>query len=367
MKLTLLAENLQKKLPLVTHAISSRSQLPILAHVLLETKEDSLYISATDLEIGIEVKIPAEIEEEGATTIPAKLFLELVTTLPAEKITLSTTEGTLEVTGKRVRSVLQTTPREEFPALYEELGEELFSFGKGELQNVFKKIVFASSIEATRPALSGVLLKEEPEGITVVATDGYRLSLDHFSAKTSQHINTSVIIPAKVMKEAIGLKEEEGVKLYISRHSNQVAFVQEESLLIGRLIEAEFPNYQKIIPSDSSTTVAFDKESLLKAVKACSIFARETANIIKFSIFKDKIVVSAKTPSLGENTVEVDAVLKGEENEIAFNARYILEALTNIDAEEMVFEMSGPLNAGVFKIANNTTFLHLIMPIRTQG
>ena len=110
-----------------------------------------------------------------------------------------------------------------------------------------------------------------------------------------------------------------------------------------------------------------DREELLKAVKICSIFARETANIVTFSLQKDKLVVSAKTPSLGENTVDVDAKLTGEENEIAFNARYILDALTNITDQELSFEMTGPLNPGVFRIVGNPTFLHLIMPIRTQS
>lgn len=367
MKLTILAENLQKKLSLATHAISSRTQLPILSHVLLKTQGDVLCISATDLEIGIEVKIPAQIEEEGATTVPAKLFLEVVNTLPHDKVTLQTNEGNLEILGKRVRSVLQTNSAEEFPALYEELGEELVSFAQGEIKQLLGKVVFSSSLEATRPALSGVLLRAETEGFVIVATDGYRLSLDHFSPQNGVKTQTSVIIPAKVMREAMGFVENDNVKLYVSQHNNQVIFSQDDAVLVGRLIEAEFPNYQKIIPTDSATRVIFDKEAMHKAVKACSIFARETANIIRFSIQKEKIVVSAKTPSLGENTVEVESSLTGEENDIAFNGKYILDALANIDAPELTFEMTGPLNPGVFKIPTNPHFLHLIMPIRTQG
>lgn len=367
MKLTILAENLQKKLTLATHAISSRSQLPILSHVLLETKDGNLCISATDLEIGIEVKIPAEIEEQGSITVPAKLFSELVGTLPQDKITLETKEGTLEIKGKRVHSVLQTTPSDEFPNLYEEFGQELVVFQKGELKSVFGKIVFAASVEATRPALAGVLIRSLPEGFVVVATDGYRLSLDHFSVPNSTNTSSSIIVPAKVIKEAMGLREEEPTTLHISSHNNQVAFVQKDAILIGRIIEAEFPNYQKIIPTDAATKVTFDKEEMLKAVKACSIFARETANIIKLSIHKENIIVSAKTPSLGENTVEVESRLDGEENDIAFNARYILDCLSNMPDGEITFEMTGPLNAGVFKVPSNPQFLHLIMPIRTQG
>src|SRR5260221_4863692 len=367
MKLSLFAENLQKKLSLTTHAISSRTQLSILSHVLLETRGENLSISATDLEIGIEVLIPAQIEEEGATTIPAKLFLELVQTLPQDKITLQTTNGSLEILGKRVKSVLQTTARDEFPTLYEDLGEELLVLQAGEIKKIFGKVIFSSSIEATRPALSGMLMKKETGGFVVVSTDGYRLSLERFLSPNQGIVDqTTVIIPAKVIKEAMALREDEETKVYVSHHNNQVIFSQKEATLVGRLIEAEFPNYQKIIPTDSATKTTFEREEMLKAVKACSIFARESANIIKFSLKKDTIVVSAKSPSLGENTVEVEAQLTGEENDIAFNARYVLDFLTNVGEEQLSFEMTGPLNSGVFRIVGNPNFLHLIMPIRTQ-
>ena len=135
---------------------------------------------------------------------------------------------------------------------------------------------------------------------------------------------------------------------------------------MGRLIEAEFPNYEKIIPTDFSTKTVFEKESLQKAIKTSYVFARQTASILKLSIKKDKIVVSANAPSVGSNTIEVDAKTTGEENEIAFNARYLLDLLSNIDADEMSYEMTGPLNPGVFKIVGDTSFLHLIMPIRVQ-
>ena len=147
------------------------------------------------------------------------------------------------------------------------------------------------------------------------------------------------------------------------------------------MIEAEFPNYEKIIPSDFSTQVVTDREEFQKAVKTCSIFARESANIIKLSLEKSlpasadaqasgrrgKIVISASAPSLGETSVEVEAVIEGEENEIAFNARYLLEFLGSVGSEKIIFEMTGPLSPGVFKLDDDKDFLHIIMPIRIQG
>lgn len=325
-------------------------------------------ISSTDLEIGIETSLPAQIDEEGATTVPAKLFLELVNSLPQDKMTLQTKDGSLEISSKKTKTLLQTTPREEFPLLYEEKGEELLTFEKGKMKGIFGKIVFSSSPEATRPALAGVLIKKTESGFVVVATDGYRLSLEEVTTATDGvRLDKPVIIPARIIKEAIALSDSGSLTMYVSEKTNQLLFAQEDAVLVGRLIDAEFPNYEKVIPTDVATKVSIDREELLKAVKICSIFARETANIVTFSIQKEKMVVSAKTPSLGENTVDVDAGLTGEENEIAFNARYILDALGNISENDLSFEMTGPLNPGVFRIEGNPTFLHLIMPIRTQG
>ena len=178
----------------------------------------------------------------------------------------------------------------------------------------------------------------------------------------------SFIVPARVFKELLAINEEESIiSMFVSQGSNQILFEKGQTNLIGRLIEAEFPQFEKIIPSDFSVSVTFDSEEMQKAVKICSIFARDAANIIKLSLKKDHIVVSSSSSSVGENTVNVDAVLSGEENEIAFNARYLLDLFANVSAKEMVFEMTGPLNSGVFKIKDDTSFLHLIMPIRVQG
>ena len=159
----------------------------------------------------------------------------------------------------------------------------------------------------------------------------------------------------------------EEVGVYSSGKNNQIIFFLKEAVLVGRLIEAEFPSYEKIIPSDFSTRVVTDREEFQKAVKTCSIFARESANIVKMSLEKQKIVVSESAPSLGETSVEVEALVEGEENEIAFNARYLLEFLANVDCEKIIFEMTGPLNPGVFKLDDDKDFLHIIMPIRIQG
>lgn len=374
MKIIVLSENLQKKLSLVNRGISSKSQLPVLLNFLIEAKDEKLHISSTDLEIGIQVEIPANIEETGGITIPAKTFLELITTLSSEKITLQTKEKLLEVKTDKIKSVFQTIPKEEFPNLYEEKGEEIARISKESLQKEFVKVIFAASIDIDRPALSGVLIKiinEPSPHILLVATDGYRLSLKQIN-KAVKTINDEIIdkpllVPARLLRELITVKEEgKEVLMYVANKNNQVLFQNNATLLVGRLIEAEFPQYEKIIPKESQTQFFFDREELQKAVKICYIFARETANIVRFSIKKDLLIVSANAPSVGENTVEVEGKLIGEENEIAFNARYLLDLFANTQENEMVLEMAGPLHPGVFKIKEDSSFLHLIMPIRVQ-
>jgi len=369
MKVSLLTNNLQKKLSFLNHAVSAKSQLPILLNLLLETDNGRLKVSTTDLEIGIETYIPCTIEEEGATTLPAKTFTELINSLPDDMITLQSTDATLEVSSKRTKSTFQTTNKEEFPALYEEKGEKIATLPESELHKDFSSVVFSSSVDTTRPALSGVLVRKEAEGFLLVATDGYRLSLKHYKvANNTASDEQSFIVPARVFKELLAISEEEsGIEMFVSQGSNQILFSKGQTLLVGRLIEAEFPNFEKIIPSDFSVSVQFDSEEMQQAVKICSIFARDAANIIKFSFHKDHITVSSQSSSVGENTVDVDAKLSGEENEIAFNARYLLDLFANVQTKDMVFEMTGPLNPGVFKIKDDTSFLHLIMPIRVQG
>ena len=373
MKISLISDNLQKKLMYVNHAISTRSQLPILLNFLLEAKEGKLTISATDLEIGITAEVPAKTEKKGTATVPAKTFVELVGMLPSGKITLETTEEGLEVSGVNEKNIFQTSPAEEFPKLYEDKGQQIMELKKEGIEKEFSKIVFAASPDSERPALSGVLVKEGEDGFLLVATDGYRLSLKKHALQNVRKKQTeekiSIIIPSRVVRELIQMgkdTEGEGVGVYVSKEKNQILFSQGDTILIGRLIEAEFPNYEKIIPTDFSTKTTIDKESLQKAIKEGNVFARQTAGIIKLSIQKNKIVISANAPSVGKNQIEIEAKTTGEENEIAFNARYLLDFMSNTESETISFEMNGPLNPGVFKETDDPSFMHLIMPIRVQ-
>ena len=367
MKVEILVSNLLGKLSFLNHAISSKSQLPVLLNLLMETKDGKLRLSSTDLEIGVETYIPATIIEEGGVTVPARTFIELITSLSDTTVTMQASQNNLEVISKKTKSVFQTMPMSDFPKLYDERGELIAVMEDRDLRRDFSTVVFSASQDTTRPALSGVLVRREAGGFLLVATDGFRLSLQHYKlSDTKVSTQKSFIVPARVFRELLSIKEEKkDVEMYVAAGSNQILFQQGETILVGRLIEAEFPNFEKIIPSDFSLNVSFDREEMQKAVKICSIFARDSANIVKLHLKKDHITVSSNSPSVGENKVDVDAVLTGEENEIAFNVKYLLDLFSNLSENELVFEMIGPLNPGVFKIKGDASFLHLIMPIRT--
>ncbi len=367
---TLLLDNLKTNISFAYHGVSSRSQLPILLNFLLVAKDGELYVSATDLEIGIKIKIPAKVEHEGKVTVLAKTFLDLISNIDQEKITLFEKDGKLFLEAEHVKTTFPTTPPSEFPALYESKGEKQAEFKKEEFDRQIQKIVFAAALDLGRPALSGVLMRKNEEGnLTIVATDGYRLSLKQgLLEKAFKGLgDIDLLIPARVIKEVVGLKQvDQTIGVYITPKSNQVLFEYGNAEVIGRLIEAEYPDYQKIIPDDFTTRAFFDKNQALQAVRACSVFAREAANIVRLSVGKNKIIFSSSASSVGENEVEVEAKTEGEENEIAFNARYLLEFFSSVDEDDIVFEMTGPLNPGVFKLEKDPSYLHLIMPIRIQ-
>jgi len=211
------------------------------------------------------------------------------------------------------------------------------------------------------------LIDEEKKEALLVATDSYRLSLQKNVFKTTHALERALVVPSRVIREIFSIKDGGTIKINISEKNNQLLFFQGDTVLVGRLIEAEYPEYQKIIPGEFNTKTEVNREDLLKAIKIASVFARETANIIKFSIEKTKIIVSANSPSVGEDSMDVEAKTTGESNEIAFNAKYLMDVLSILDVETVVFEMNGPLNPGVFKLKEDNSFLHLIMPIRLQG
>ncbi len=369
MKVQILQENLNKGLNTASRSISPKAQLPILANVLLKTDKNRLQISATNLETGVALWLGAKVEGEGEITIPAKILNEMVASLAPGKIDLKAEGSSLKISADGYEASLNGIPAGEFPKLPVYSQESLFSFPSEKLLEAINQVAFSAATDEGRPVLTGVLFKLEGKKLSLVATDGYRLSLKTMEIEVPAKEEFSLILPAKTLIEVGRIIAEEKpsvVQLGFTKEQNQVVFVFADLELFSRVIEGEFPDYTKIIPQNFSTKLVLDRENFSRAVRVVSIFARDSANIVKIKIGQNLIEMSANSPQVGENKNSLEAKLEGEESEIAFNYRFLQAFLAAISSQEVSLEMSGSLNSGVFRAAGDESFLHIIMPVRLQ-
>lgn len=372
MKIQILQENLNKGLTNASRSISSKTQLPILANVLLRTDKSRLQISATNLETGISLWLGAKVEEEGEITIPAKILTEIVASLPAGKIDLDVKGNTLKIEAEGYSANLNGISALEFPKLPVYLPENLFSLPADKLLEAINQVSFAAATDEGRPVLTGVLVRIEGKNLSLAATDGYRLSLKTIVLENAVKDNLSLLLPAKTLMEVARIiAEGKGgdqslVQMGFTQEQNQVVFVFPELELFSRVIEGDFPPYEEIIPQNFTTKAVIDKEDFARAVKVVSIFARDSANIVKLKISNGSLEMSANSPQVGENKNSLEVKTEGDENEIAFNYRFLQGFLNAVSSSEVALEMSGPLTSGVFKTLDDDSFLHIIMPVRLQ-
>jgi len=377
MKFTCLQENLEKALSLINRTAIFKSQLPITTNVFLKATKEGIEIVGTDLENTTRVVLLGKIEKEGGILLPIRTFIETVNALPKENVTIEVAELAATITSGRYKVKINGISEAEFPQLPKAPDKKKMEVG--ELLSYSKIITFAASSDESRGTLTGILVISSGKDTMLVATDGYRLSLKKIKGERDKGEGESeeekIIIPSRVFAEVAKIagergKSEEGkeeVSLVIKETNNQVVFAFKDVEIHSRLIEGEFPAYGKIIPQSFETRAVFDREEFTKAVKLSSIFARDSANIVKVKIGKESMILSANATQVGENTCEVEAAIEGDENEIAFNSRFLLEFLAAIDSKEIAFEMTGPLNPGVFKIPGDDSYFHIIMPVRVQG
>jgi len=368
MKCQLLQENLIKALTRTGRIISSKTQLPVLQNALLSTEDGRLRVTTSNMEMSISTFVGAKTEKEGSACVSSKLLTELVTSLPQETITIEDKEGSLLVSTTRTHATLAETPASEFPPVDIKNKRQDTFLDAPVLLGALGNVLFAAATDEGRPVLTGVKLTTQDGELTLVATDGYRLSVKKVAYKTEKPID--MIVPARALGEVVKIasEEKEIEELSFGKTADgQLSLSTKDTTILARLIDGEFPDYVRIIPKTHTTSMVVDKNEFLQAVKSASIFARDNSNIIKLAISKDGIIISANTPQVGQNTVNVDAKTKGDDAEIAFNSRFLLEFLNNFQEDELRFEMTGSLNPGVFKPVKDDSFLHIIMPVRVQG
>lgn len=383
MKLQVLQENLEKAVSTTSRFASTRAQLPVLGNILLTTKKSKIYISSTNLEISASVQVGAKIEEEGEVSIPAKVISELVANLPKETITLSAEKEQLKVSTSGFSSTILGMNSSDFPKIPNSIDKEkAMSFSQDELVKALSQVLFATSTDETRPVLTGVLFQFKKNTISLVATDGFRLSRKNLTVKIEEDMSVqdgsasgrkTLIIPKTVLGEiSRTISEDENIFLGVHDKEKQVIFGMGDTILSSRLLEGEYPDFEKIIPKELPIKVLVDKEEFMRAVKLASIFARESANIVKIKVLKDSVKVSAESGSAGSQETEVDAKIEGlsdgkKDFEIAFNYKFVEDFIHSVVGEEIKMEFSGVSTAVVFTDSTDESYLHLIMPVKIQS
>jgi DNA polymerase-3 subunit beta len=364
MKVEFLLENTEKHIPLLGRVVPVHSQVPVLSNILLEATREGFFLSATNLEMGARIKIPAKIEEEGATTVPGKQLIEALSSLPRDKVSLSHEKDSLKINCRNNTVVFQTITKEEFPSVISDKGDKTYAFQDDEIRETFEKLIPAVSQDDLRPELTGILLSQKDGEIDFVATDGFRLSLKNKKKGKILEANQTLIFPSKLVVEAAGLPGE--TVLYINKKGNQIVLENDETLLIGRLINGEFPNYERVIPASHRTSILLDAEEFLQKLRLSFIFARDAANILNLKVSEGKMKMTAKASGIGEEEAIMEGDQEGEDNEIAFNVKFLIDLLKIISEKTIVMELSSSLEPAAFKVPQDPGFLHIIMPVRVQ-
>ena len=352
--------------------MASKAQLPVLSNILIKTEKNKIKLSATNLETGMNLWLPAKVEKQGQITVPARVFSELVSSLPQGTVELVVEEDRIKVRCERYKSAVNGISAEEFPEVPSMKGEEKSSLilkSKG-LKEIIEKTALSAGVDEARPIFTGVKMEISKTKVRMAATDGYRLSVGEIKGIKGVKEKKEIVVPAKALVELTKIiSEEQGEEVMLSATDEEKQLIMSVSKVevVTRLLEGDFPDYEKIIPESSGTTIELDKEELTQAVRAAAIFARDSANIVKFRLVGSKLMISANAPQVGENEVEMMVKKKGEDSEIAFNSRYLLEVLSVMGVERLNLSMTGALSPGVFKDPSDEGFLHIIMPVRVQS
>lgn len=379
MRLSVLQENLAKGLSIVGRAVSTRSTLPVLSNILLSTDEERLKLAATNLEVGVSCWLGAQVADDGAVTLPARLLTDWVNSVAPDRIDMELSVRSMSVHLKcgRFESNIKGIDASEFPLV--PTADTIAAQGAGHrlhlqaenFRRMIDQAVFAAATDESRPILTGVLAQFHQGGLTLAAADGFRLAVTSADVGADLDETTSVIIPARALSELgrISTGEEETIELIITPGRNQVLFHLPNTDLVSQLIEGNFPDYKQIVPKSHSTRTVVNTQDLLKAVKVAFLFARDAANIIRFNavpgseLTPGQMIVTATSAEFGDNVSEIDASIQGDETEIAFNARYMIDALNVVGTPEVAVETSTSSSPGVLRPVGGNDFLCVIMPM----
>ena len=361
MKLQVTQENLARALGTVSRVASTRSTLPILANVLLKTVDNRLNVSATNLDIAISHFVGSKIEKSGAITVPAKLMQDFVNSLPDSVLDLTLEDNKLHITTDQYNSTINGIPADDFPIMPAISGGVDWKIPAANVKKALSQVVFAASADDARPVLTGVYFHNVGGEIYIVATDSYRLA-ENSLAKNKAAVD--FLVPSSAVNDLLRIIGDESGDLVVTHDDQQVSFKVGDINLVARLIEGNYPDYRKLIPTKFETVVKLKKADLANITKVSSLFARESAGSITIKAENKSVSITAVASQLGENTASADAEISGG-GEVTLNSRYLIEALNAFPTEQIEFCFNGKLEPCILRSPEEAKYTHLVMPLRS--
>lgn len=370
MKLTSGRGALSDALQLVSRAVTGRSTLPILSNVLLEAKGERLRLLTSDLEMWVDCSVPAANVEAGAITLPAKLLNEVVASLPEADVSVASEDSNaIALSCGRSRYVIQGLAAEEFPSLPEVTSGVSLSVPQARLRPLIRSTEFAAAADETRAILAGILMQWDGSKLSLVATNMHRLAIDAMMVEGGPAEQVSAVVPARALREVLrSLSSEPEPQARVHLGENQAVFDLGPVIITSRIIEGQFPNYERVVPAEAEYTLRADRHELLAALRRADIVARAEANKVILRLQPGSVQVEAESPEIGRAHEEVSAELEGDQTEIAFNAEYLIDALEVIGEDRVQIDLTGPLSPGVLKPVpsgrEESPYLYIIMPMQ---
>jgi DNA polymerase III subunit beta len=366
LKLTTKREELVSKLSVVSRAVSTRAATQALSGVLLTAREGRLTLAATDLDLGLETTLEAEVEEEGTTLLPGRLLAEVVRSLGDASVRIETREAEhdVEIQSGGSRFHLRVLPAEDFPKLPAPAEEPGLTLPAAALEASIELVARAASRDDMRPVLTGVFVAASGKELTMVATDSYRLAVKRTELEAELSGELEANIPARALRE-LGriLAAEEAGATTITLLANQAVFEAGTITLSTRLIDGQFPNFRQLLPESYEHDVRLPRDEFLEVTRRVSQLAQRNAPL-RLSFDSGELTVAAETPDVGDARETMPASFEGESLEIGFNPEFLKEGIESVTEEEVLLRLISPLRPGLLQPVESEDFRYLVMPIR---
>jgi len=360
-------QNLHNGLVAVSASIPSKTTLPVLSNILFEVREDGVWMSGTDLDVAVRVRVPADVKEAGSLTAPGKKLQEITRELPDQPVEVTTRGDQIELKCGHSHFKFNGLPADEFPTLAQIRFDEGWTVKGKDLYNLIHHTAFAASTEESRPILNGVLWELRDGSMRMVATNGHRLARMGIPASSTGTPSADFIVPPAALQHVQRLlKSDEEVQ--VARDGNHLGFRSGSTEVYTRLIEGTYPNYEQVIPRDNDKVATLDKKTFESAVRRMAVVASDQTHRIRLRFEPGRVHLNVLTPDLGEGHDEIEIGYDGAELEIGFNANYLLEVLRYMPSEEVRLAFKAPERAATIEPVSEgeeaMDYLCLVMPLR---